>query len=543
MDAVHARHDIIAHFVRPETHPFVNELASKLEMLPEIRHMLVRLQNGTMGRGQWQRLHRGLTQSSDICDHVQGSQLLRASHLLSALNGHADQLQQLAVEIDSTLDLRSPKKEIHVRDECDPELSEFRKIYSDLDKTMTESARKIMRSLAPHSGIASLSVVYVPHQGFFTTIPLPVPVLPDTFILVFETDTHAYCRNPETDVLDSTLGDVYESILKRELRIIVSLSDRILSFSHILTRIWEGIGVLDCLCSLAVVAVEANYVRPILTEGGDLTIINGRHPLLERITDHFIPNSTVTDTARVHILTGPNSSGKSVYLKQLGLIVFLAHIGSFVPADRAIIPVCDTILTAFHGGESRGQPFESSFTAEVRRICECLAKATRRSIVLVDEFGRASASNDGAALCATFLRRMAARGDEAPVVFLSTHFHEILDKATLPRAVGRCEMEVRVEDDAGLVFLYKVVRDGDPRGESFGMECALRAGIDPAIVTRAREVAHCLRTGAPILPNEECIDRAADERARTALALFFGWDGKSNPRAMLARFERTLSGQ
>jgi DNA mismatch repair protein MSH5 len=542
MDSIHSRHEIVAYFIRPETHPFVNELTSKMETLPEIRHFLVRLQNGTMKQSQWQRLHRGLIQCSELSQLIHNSLFLRDNSLFEALGSHSDELHRLAVEIDSTLYLKSPKKEIRVRDECDPELTEFRRIYADLDKTMTDSARTIIRSLPPHSGVSSLSVVFVPHQGFFATLPRPAPPLPVGFAFAFDTDTHVYCRSPETSALDDTFGDIHESILRRELHIIVGLSDRLLSFSHILTSVWESLGVLDSLCSLAVVAVEANYVRPILTDSGGLSITNGRHPLLERITDRFIPNSTVTDPARVHIVTGPNSSGKSVYLKQIGLIVFLAHIGSFVPADRAVIPVADSLLTLFHGADTRGQPFESAFTADVRRICECLAKATARSIVLIDEFGRASASGDGAALCATFLRTVAAKGGDAPIVFLSTHFREIVERGLMPQTVARCEMEVRMETNETLLFLYRVVTNHASGGESFGIECAERAGLEKGIVERARVIAKCYRSGEEIPQNEECIDRIAEERVRTALALFFAWDGESNPRALLARIERAFAG-
>jgi DNA mismatch repair protein MSH5 len=543
MDTIHARHEIIAHFVRPETHPFVNELTSKLETLPEIRHFLVRLQNGTMTHSQWQRLHRGLIQSSEISQLIHNSLFLSDSALFDGFGNHADELQRMGVEIDSTFDFKSPKKEIRVRDECDPELSQLRRIYTDLDKTMTEAARMIIRSLPPHSGVSSLCVVYVPHQRFFVTLPRPAPPLPSGFAFAFETDTHVYCRNSETAVLDQTFGDIHESILRRELHIIVGLSDRLLSFAHILTRVWEALGVLDSLCALAVVAVEANYVRPILTDAGGLSITNGRHPLLERITDRFIPNSTVTDAERVHIVTGPNSSGKSVYLKQIGLIVFLAHIGSFVPADRAVIPVTDSILTVFHGADSRGQPFESAFTADVRRVCECLANATTRSIVLVDEFGRASSSGDGAALCAAFLRTVAARGSEAPIVLMSTHFREIVERGLIPSTVGRCEMEVRVEGRETLLFLYRVVTNPATTGESFGIECAARAGLEPGTIERARKIADCYRTGVEISPNDECTERATEDRAKAALALFFGWDGESNPRALLAKIGRAFAGE
>jgi DNA mismatch repair protein MSH5 len=290
-------------------------------------------------------------------------------------------------------------------------------------------------------------------------------------------------------------------------------------------------------------------VRPVFTDSSGLSIVNGRHPLLERMTDAFIANSTdVADgESRVHIVTGPNSSGKSVYLKQVGLIVFLAHIGSFVPADRAVVPLTDAIFTLFHGGESCAQPFASAFTAEIRRVAELVGKATRRSLVLVDEFGRTSSSDDGAALWAAVVKHVAGRGRDAPIALLSTHFHEIL--GMLPRgACVRCSMEVRIGDGGaeGLTFLYHVVRcdgDSDSLADSFGLQCALRAGGDPRVVDRALEVGKCYRTGAEIPPNEECIDPAMEERSRAALTHFFAWDGVSNPRVLLGKIERALAGR
>jgi DNA mismatch repair ATPase MutS len=172
MDEIHNRLDILEHFVRPKMHPFVNELTSKLVRLPEIRHLLVRLQKGTMTQAQWQRLHKAMIQASEICDQISKSRLLRDFELFSVLDAsQSNDLESLGHVIEATIDLKSSQKDICVRGECDSQLAEVRRNYHDLDEMMTKVARALLRSLPAHSPISALSVIYVPHQGFLTTIP------------------------------------------------------------------------------------------------------------------------------------------------------------------------------------------------------------------------------------------------------------------------------------------------------------------------------------------------------------------------------------
>jgi DNA mismatch repair protein MSH5 len=227
------------------------------------------------------------------------------------------------------------------------------------------------------------------------------------------------------------------------------------------------------------------------------------------------------------------------------MIVFMAHIGSFVPADRAVVPTLDRIFTLFHGNENQTQPFASSFTTGMKQVAEAIAKSTPRSLIVIDEFGKTSNMDDGASLCAAFVRQMAQRGDNCPIVFLSTHFHSILQPRFLePGTVIPCSMDVRIEDEdeMNLTFLYHLVK-GDPGAKcsSFGLQCALRAGLPMPIIERAKIVAECYQSGTQIPPNPECGDPEFEGRSREALTLFFKWDGKTHPRRLLASIQEILT--
>ncbi|KAG8068170.1 hypothetical protein GUJ93_ZPchr0005g15287 [Zizania palustris] len=288
-----------------------------------------------------------------------------------------------------------------------------------------------------------------------------------------------YYHTQKTRELDNLLGDIYHKILDMERAIIRDLVCRICQFVPQLTKAVNFAAELDCILSLAIVARQNNYVRPILTEASILEIQNGRHALQEMTVDTFVPNDTKIHSAgRINIITGPNYSGKSIYIKQVALVVFLAHIGSFVPADSAIVGLTDRIFCAM--GSKSMTTEQSTFMIDLHQVGTMLRHATSRSLCLLDEFGKGTLTEDGIGLLGGTINHF-TNYDCPPKVLLSTHLTEIFTENYLPQSehIKCCTMSVLNPDgqtnNDDIVFLYRLVP-----GQallSFGLHCAQLAGM------------------------------------------------------------------
>jgi DNA mismatch repair protein MutS len=263
------------------------------------------------------------------------------------------------------------------------------------------------------------------------------------------------------------------------------------SGAHIsrLQRIAGDVAQLDVLSALAEAAVVERYVRPVMTDGFDLEIVGGRHPVVERMMsrDAFIPNDvTLSETARMIVLTGPNMAGKSTILRQIGLIQIMAQVGSFVPASRATLGVADRVFTRVGASDNlvRGQ---STFMVEMSETSAILQTATRRSLVLLDEIGRGTSTYDGVSIAWAVTEHLHdAVG--CKTVF-ATHYHELTQLSEELAALRNFNVAVREVGDQ-IVFLHRLLPGSADR--SYGIEVGRLAGLPPAVLARAREVLRSL---------------------------------------------------
>jgi DNA mismatch repair protein MutS len=253
----------------------------------------------------------------------------------------------------------------------------------------------------------------------------------------------------------------------------------------------EAVADLDALASLAEVARMERWVRPVVDEGERIEIRAGRHPVVEgtlrsRSADGFVQNDTLLDCSgtQIMLLTGPNMSGKSTYLRQVALIVLMAQMGSFVPADNARIGVVDRIFTRV-GASDRLSRGESTFMVEMRETAEILRLASRRSLIILDEIGRGTSTFDGLSIAwsvAEYLHD--TPGLEARTLF-ATHYHELIELAHSKARLGNGHFEVREWNDE-VVFLRRLVEGGASR--SYGIQVAQLAGLPDTVVARARQI-------------------------------------------------------
>ncbi|HUF50147.1 MAG TPA: DNA mismatch repair protein MutS [Longimicrobiales bacterium] len=290
---------------------------------------------------------------------------------------------------------------------------------------------------------------------------------------------------PELKEWESKVLDAEDRILTLESRLFGDVRRDIAQRMTRLQSSAERVAHVDVLTALAQLAERSSYARPEVHTGYDLEIREGRHPVVERMMprEEFIPNDVVlNDDGRIMILTGPNMAGKSTLLRQVGLIQLLAQIGSFVPARRARLPVCDRIFTRVGASDNlvRGQ---STFMVEMHETAAILHAATRASLVLLDEIGRGTATYDGVSIAWAVTEHL-HESIGAKTIF-ATHYHELTQLADLLDALINCNVAVR-EVGHDIIFLHHLQPGGADR--SYGIDVGRLAGLPVSVVARAREI-------------------------------------------------------
>ncbi len=279
-----------------------------------------------------------------------------------------------------------------------------------------------------------------------------------------------------------------------------------------LKQVASAVALLDCLVSFAVVAKENKYTRPIIKEEGALSIEEGRHPVVEKLSrERFVPNDCkLDDENRTMIITGPNMAGKSTFLRQVALIVFMAHIGCFVPAKRAEVPLTDRIFTRI-GASDNLILDRSTFMVEMTEVANILRNATPRSLLILDEVGRGTSTFDGLSIAWAVIEHLTEKV-RAKTLF-ATHYHELTELEGKLDGVRNYKISVR-EIAGSIVFLRKIVRGGASR--SFGVEVAALAGVPAEVTERAKAILKVLerteaRRPAAIEEAEQMPEEASEE--------------------------------
>jgi len=339
------------------------------------------------------------------------------------------------------------------------------------------------------TGIKSLKVGYNKVFGYYIEVSKPnLPQIPEHYIRKQTLVGGERFFTPELKEYESLILNARDRISELETNIFHRVCRQVATASERILAVANALANIDAFSSLAEVAVRYSYARPELTTDDEIVISQGRHPVVERslIDSDFVPNDTYlsNDDAQLIILTGPNMAGKSTYLKQVALIVLLAQIGSFVPADSATIGVVDRIFTRVGAREDLAAG-QSTFMIEMVETANILNNATPRSLIILDEIGRGTSTYDGLSIAravAEYIHNYSGLG--AKTLF-ATHYHEMVGLASfLPRVKN---FNVAVTEEGGeVIFLRKIVPGGVDK--SYGIHVAQLAGLPKSVVHRAQEV-------------------------------------------------------
>ncbi|NLN19473.1 MAG: DNA mismatch repair protein MutS [Firmicutes bacterium] len=293
---------------------------------------------------------------------------------------------------------------------------------------------------------------------------------------------------PELKEKEALILGAEERVTELEYQLFCELRDRVAKEVERIQVVADALAELDVYCSLAQVARDRHYVRPRINTAGRLSIKAGRHPVVEAVLDDgsFVPNDIHMDAAKrqIMILTGPNMAGKSTYLRQTTLLVLLAHIGSFVPAESADITLVDRIFTRVGASDDLATG-QSTFMVEMNEVAHILNCATEKSLVILDEVGRGTSTFDGLSIAWAVTEYLHNSPDCRPLTLFATHYHELTELAQLLPRVHNCCVAV-AEKEGDVVFLRRIVPGSADR--SYGIEVARLAGLPEEVIESARRI-------------------------------------------------------
>jgi DNA mismatch repair protein MSH5 len=382
-------------------------------------------------------------------------------------------IQQVSSYINQLIDFDESQSlgRVVIKSHIDEELDEMKSIYNSMNSLLSNVANNISSRLKIS---APLSVVYFPQLGYL--IGLPKEFSPSHGLAyMFSTDQSAYYKNEDMEELDNELGDIHSNIVDKETEHIQQLREFLLGHGESFRLISDDLAELDCMLSMAEVCFEYGYTRPEISDDDEIQILQGRHPIIDQCVDFFVPNDTLIreSVAKSIVVTGANSSGKSIYITQVALIVYMTHIGFFVPAQYAKIGLTDSLFSCLQTKKSVS--LGSSFCYDLNTAWRILERATPKTLVLLDEFGQGTANHDGIALSCTLVKYLTQRKCR---LLITTHYQEIASYGYLTDAkVDFFRMEVDQN-----VYLFKLTKGA--ASESNSIQIARKVGFDSTFIER-----------------------------------------------------------
>ena len=411
-----------------------------------------------------------------------------SSALLKKIYEDLDVLSDLYDLIDRSIDEEPPitiREGNIIKDGYSEEADRFRKAKTEGKSWLADLEAEEKEK----TGIKNLKIKFNKVFGYYFEVTNSFKeMVPDYFIRKQTlTNAERYTTDRLKELEDIIMG-AEDRLSTLEYELFCQVRDQIAGQVVRIQSTAKAIAGIDVFTSLSTVSMRNNYVKPKINEKGIIQIKNGRHPVVERMMkdELFVANDTYLDNGknRVSVITGPNMAGKSTYMRQTALIVLMAQIGCFVPADEANIGICDRIFTRVGASDDLASG-QSTFMVEMTEVANILRNATRRSLLILDEIGRGTSTFDGLAIAWAVIEHISNTRLLGAKTLFATHYHELTElEGAIAGVVNYC-IAVKEQGD-NIVFLRKIVRGGADK--SYGIQVAKLAGVPESVIARAKEL-------------------------------------------------------
>ena len=499
-------------------------LRSSLNNLPDLERLVTRAVQGTAGPRDMVAIKTAVDRIPEVRETLEGL-TQGGAKILGTLSNRLQPCEDLSQLIGAAI-AEDPPAVLGtgdaIREGFSLELDKLRAISKDA-KSWIASLEADERE---RTGIKSLKVGYNKVFGYYIEVSNSnAGAVPKDYIRKQTLVGAERYITPDLKEYENQILNAQENLVKLEREAFGEVLKLVAGSAPRLQLVAESMALLDVFSSLAEVAVRHNYTRPRLDDGPVIEIHEGRHPVVERTLrdELFVPNDTHLDSrdAQVVILTGPNMAGKSVYIKQVALIVLMAQVGSFVPAEEAHIGLVDRIFTRV-GAQDDIATGRSTFMVEMEETANILNHASGRSLVILDEIGRGTSTYDGLAIARAVVEYIhnSPRLNGAKTLF-ATHYHELTELEKLLPRVSNANVAVAEEGDH-VVFLHKIVPGGADR--SYGIHVARLAGLPRAILRRAEDILQDLESGGTKEARRRAMQQPQDGAGGQQLAFTTGPD-------------------
>ncbi|MBO5078282.1 MAG: DNA mismatch repair protein MutS [Oscillospiraceae bacterium] len=469
------------------------DLEELLKEVTDLERVMTRIVTGTVNARDLLSLAHGLRALPGIKAQLEAM----SSPMLSKLGQTIDGLSDCASLIENAI-VDEPPLTIReggiIRPGADAEADRLRDIMNGGAGTILA----IEAQERAKTGIRTLKVSYNRIFGYYIEVSKSfVDQVPVHYI---RKQTLTNCERyitPELKELEDQVLGAKDRLVALEYQIFCQLRDHLAMQSARVQTSATAVATADALCSLATAAVKHNYCRPQIVLGDEISITDGRHPVVERVLKDalFVPNDTAlgVDGNQVSIITGPNMAGKSTYMRQVALIVIMAQMGSFVPARSARMGIVDRVFTRIGASDDLASG-QSTFMVEMTEVASILKYATSKSLLILDEIGRGTSTYDGMSIARAVLEYAASPRHLGAKTLFATHYHELSAiEAELPN-VKNYNIAVKKRGDK-MIFLRKIVPGATD--DSFGIEVANLAGLPGSVITRARQILKELESQDP----------------------------------------------
>ena len=502
LDPVEIRSRLMA--VRDLTEDMVTreELALCLKEITDLERLIGRIVYGTAGGRDLVALSAGLHRIPKVHDLL----ATLPAALFQRLRKQLDELSDLCQHIDSAL-VEEPPFSVRdggiIREGYSKEVDQLRNVMTNSKDLLVDIENRTKETC----GIKNIRVKYNKVFGYYIEVAKSqTDLVPADWVRKQTTVNSERYINQELKELEHTILSAKDRITDLEYDLFCQVRQAAADQVETIQQTAAAVAQIDVLNSLAVVAASNHYCMPEVDESDVIDIIDGRHPVVERVLkgNMFVPNDTHMNGSSnlLAIITGPNMAGKSTYMRQVALICLMAQIGSFVPAKSAHIGVVDRVFTRIGASDDLAAG-QSTFMVEMSEVAEILKNATNRSLLILDEIGRGTSTYDGMSIASAVLEHCADKKKLGAKTLFATHYHELSALEGAIPGVRNYHMAAKKRQD-DVIFLRKLVSGG--ADQSYGIEVAQLAGVPAWIIRRGREILKELEAGerpAPVQPKEE----------------------------------------